>query len=264
MSDEPGPGHNLPSFALLLSAEVITALIEAETTPLKSRAAVLSASCQRFLQAHPTIENDEADNAAAEVLSVLQRFTSNSGRVETGRIALKAPLLTAERAIDRAYKEIGPELNVRSIKDRRAPFTLAEQIIQRVVAYKAAKDRRAQEQLAAEAKRLADEAALAERLADKGAATYADASAALNKADKAQATADAKPAERTRARGSDFGTTSMAKRRVFEVISPAIVPRVYCEPSDKLIRDAVGKAGDPIPNIPGVIIRDEDDLTVRR
>jgi hypothetical protein len=264
VSDTPGAGHNLPSLPSLLSADVITALIEADTTPLKARAAVLSASCARFLEAHPTITAGEQDDIAAEVLATVQRFTSANGRVETARVALKAPLLLAERAIDRAYREIGTDLIIRPIKDRRAPFTLAEQIVQRVVAYKAEKNRVAEEAAAAEANRLANVAALAERLADQGTGGYAEAAKAIDAADKAHAIAAAKPADRTRARGSDVGTTSMQKRRVFEIISPALVPREYCEPSDSLIRRAIGKAGDPLPTIPGILVRDEDDLTVRR
>lgn len=264
MSDTPGAGHNLPSLPELLSADAITALIEADTAPLKARAAVLAASCTRFLEAHPAIKTDDQDGTAAEVLATLQRFASNTGRVETARVSLKAPLLLAERAIDRAYKEIGTDLIIRPIKDRRAPFTLAEQIVQRVVAFKAEKNRVAEIAAAAEATRLAEAAALAERLADQGAGRYDEAAAAFAAADKAQAVAAEKPAARTRARGSDVGTTSMQKRRVFEIISPALVPRQYCEPSDTLIRHGIGKAGDPIPSIPGVSIRDEDDITVRR
>lgn len=257
-------GSNLPTLTAVLSPEVIDAILEKELTPLKARASVLTASCMRFLEAHAEIETEAQDGIAAELLAVLQRFMATSGRVEVARIALKAPLLVAERRVDRAFKEIGTDLAIRPLKERRQPFSLAETVLHRSVAFKAARDRLAQEQAAAEAKRLAEQAAAAERLADAGAATFADAAIAQHQADKAEAAIHTGTAARTRTRGSDVGVTSLQKRRIFEVIQPALVPREYCEPSDSLIRHAIGKAGDPMPTIAGVSIRDEDDLTVRK
>jgi hypothetical protein len=48
------------------------------------------------------------------------------------------------------------------------------------------------------------------------------------------------------------------------IVSPADVPRAYCEPSLALLIRAAGKAGSPIPTIAGVTIEDVPDLTVRR
>jgi hypothetical protein len=266
MSDPPSRGHNLPTLSDLLSLETVQAILDVAAEPLRARAAVLTASCLRFLQAHPTITTDEQDGTAAEILAVLQRFLSTNGSVETSRVSLKAPVLAAGRAIDATYGTIGPDLTIRSLRDRKPPFTLAEQILQAVVTYKAAKNLAKQQADEAEAARLAELARQAEHLADQGSGTvsYKDATAAAEEAEKARAVADAKPATRTRAHGSDFGTSSLNQRRLFEITQPALVPRAYCVPSDALIRAAIGKPGDAIPIIDGVTIRDVDDLTVRK
>lgn len=264
MSDAQPARRNLPTLTEVLAPDIVDALIAAETEALIVRDNILADACTRFLQAYPRITDDEVDAKATEVLATVQRFVGDSGRVESSRVALKAPALAAGRQIDAAYAKIGDRLRIRPLKLRKPPLNLAEAIVERVLAHKAEVERTARAAAEAEAKRLSEVAALTERRAEQGSATYQEASAAANLADKAEQAAAAKPAARTRARGTDFGTTSLAKKRVFEVMSPALVPRHLCEPSDSLIRLAIGKAGDVFPIIPGVAIRDEDDLTVRR
>ena len=65
------------------------------------------------------------------------------------------------------------------------------------------------------------------------------------------------PASVTR---TEAGTSSIKKVWKFEVIDETEVPREYCEPSDKLIREAV-KGG--IRKIPGVRIYEENQVNLR-
>jgi hypothetical protein len=265
MSDDPPQaGHNLPKLADLLSEETMKALIEAETEGLLLRDRALVDSCVRFLDAFPKIEDEEGEAKATEVLATIQKFVSKSGRVETARVAFKRPVLEAETSIDQAFRTIGDRLKTRPVGQRRHPYTYAEMIGLRVVEYKSEVNRKLLAEQEAEFNRLAAEATKKERAADRGRGSHQDAADAAARAEKAHDAVVAPPAARTRTHGSDFGTTSLAKKRVFDVITPSAVPREYCVPSDSLIRAAVGKAGDRMPIIPGVSIRDEDDLTVRR
>jgi hypothetical protein len=43
-----------------------------------------------------------------------------------------------------------------------------------------------------------------------------------------------------------------------------LVPRAYCEPSEALLKQSAGRAGSPIPEIPGVKIEDRPKLRVGR
>lgn len=285
MSDAPGPGHNrapTPVLSELVSPAVIADIIAAELDrepmspdgsaipSIRERDTALMAMCQRFLAKYPKIETPEAEAIATEVLSTCGKFASGSGRVENARQALKQPVLDAGRAIDAAFAKFGVQLEIRPltgpVKDRRAaPFTLAEQINKLVSDYKDAVDRKQREEAAALAKQKAEEAALAEQMAKRGSGTVTmdDAVAAAVEAEAAQATVDAPMAALTRSKGGDFGSTSRKRVRTFTIVNPALIPRHLCIPSDSLIRDAIGKADEPMPDIPGVLITDQTDL-VRR
>lgn len=71
-------------------------------------------------------------------------------------------------------------------------------------------------------------------------------------------------ADLTRSKGDNVGTTSLRYKRVVTVTNADLVPRHLCAPDLTRIRVAAGKAGEPIPDIAGVEIHDEPDLTVRR
>jgi hypothetical protein len=258
--------HNLPSLADALAPAVVVALIEAETSPLKQRETELQDGAKRFLAAHKTIADDETDGKVTEFLSQVQRFTADSGRIESTRVAFKAPVLAAAQSIDKAFKAIGAQLIARPVRQRRAPFNLIEQIINLSIAYKDAKE----EKVRAEAQKIADEkaaqAAAAEKLASAGSGvvTFEDAAGLFDEADKAQAVADAPAADLTRTRGSDFGMSSARKVRVVTIVNPAEVDRIYCVPDQVLLNRAAGKAGDLVPTLKGCTVADVSDLTVRR
>jgi len=261
---EPAPiGHNNPpasSLPTLIPRDVILSLIAVDIAPLRTRADELIASCKRFLEAHPKIETDEADQKATEVLSVVQRFTAKpSGRVATARDAFKRPVQDAVTEI--GSNEKGPYAAVIVSVE-----SVAQAISRASINYKVAKENKARAEALAEAKKRADEAALAERMAARGSSTvsYADAANAAQAAEDAQKVAEAKPAELTRTHGDGFGTSSLRYKRVVTVTAPADVPRVYCVPDLAAITRAAGKAGTPIPVIAGCTITDEPDLTVRR
>ena len=206
--------HNLPALKDLIPPDTIKALIAVEIEPLKERAEELIGSCKRFAEAYPTIDDDEADAKAAEILAVCQRFTSKSGRVEGARVALKAPILQADTAIGSLQK--GPFAAV-AISVEAAVSV----IVRASTNYKVAKETRRREAALAEAKRLADEAALAERMAERGRGSFDDAAAAAQASADAQRLAGARSADLTRSHGDGVGTTSLRYKRVATIISPA-------------------------------------------
>lgn len=260
MNDTPAAGHNLPDLAATLHPDAIAELIANELRPLRERADVLVGSCRRFMETYPVIDTSEADAKAAEVLAVCQRFTNpSSGRVETARVALKAPILAADSAIGSLKK--GPFARVVD------PVIAAAAVVSRAsIAYKQKIEREARETAEREAQERRAQAEMAERLATNGSGlvTMEDAAQAHQAADDYQAIADSKASDLTRTHGNDVGTTSLRYRRVVTIVSPADVPRIYCVPDLAAITRAAGKAGTPIPAIAGCTIVDEPDLTVRR
>ena len=257
-----GIGHNDPPLeplADVLSPVRLNKMLALELAPLEERAEVLAASCGRFIAQHPAIETDDQDAKATEVLAVCQRFTAkNSGRVDAARIAIKAPVLAAQRTIDGAFPPVA-----QIVLDAVAPIVKAS------MDYKLAKEAKVRAAREAEAKRLADEAAERERKAELAKAAAAPAAfqaaaVAWDAAEKAQAAAQAKPAELTRARGGDFGTSGLQYDREVAIEAPHLVPAQYCTPSLDLIKKAAGKANTPIPTIPGVKIVDVPRVRVGR
>lgn len=276
MSDTASIGHNLPRLPEIIHPEVIRALIEYETAPLKERATELIGACKRFTEAFPTIETPEQDAKAAEMLAVVQRFTSKSGRVETARVALKAPILAADTAIGSLAK--GPFAGiVVSVEAAASAISRAS------INYKQKVEKETREKARAEAKRLADEAAMAEQLASRGSSTVTmdDAIAAAEAADVQQKIANSKAANLTRTHGDGIGTTSLKYKRTFTTPHPNLVPRSLCVPSDALIRAFIGSAEDThsakdgwaeLPDgrwsrtdlVSGCVVIDVPDLTVRK
>lgn len=270
-------GHNLPALKDLIPPDTIKALIAAEIEPLKARAEELIGSCKRFAESFPTITDDEADAKAAEILAVCQRFTSKSGRVEGARVALKAPILQADTAIGSLQK--GPFAGI-VVSVEAAVFV----IVRASTNYKVEKERVRREAAHAESKRLADEAALAEKMAERGRGSFDDAATAAQASADAHRLAGAKSADLTRSHGDGVGTTSLKWKRDAVITDATLIPRAYCIPSQSLIDTAKGAAlsehepsdgwrnVDPVkgiwekphPTIPGVVLRDGPDLTVRR
>lgn len=257
----PGPGHNHPPLASILSTSYVQNLIDEATAPLRLREAELVDSCKRFVLAYPVIETPEQDAKAAEVLAVVQRFTSASGRVETARVALKAPILAADAAIGSLKK--GPFAKIAEAVD-----TAAAVVRRASLAYKQkveAETRRKAQELA---NQKAAEAALAERLAasGRGLVTMEDAATASMAAEVHQRIADSKSANLTRSHGDGVGTTSLRYKRIATLIPGMehLVPREFCTPSQSKIDMAKGRALDAMPTIPGVKFEDVPDLTVRR
>jgi hypothetical protein len=281
MNDSPSLGHNnppIPTLAESLAPATVEALIAAELDreplsaeggnlpSIRTRDPALMDSCRRFLKQHPSITGEEAKELAGSMLKACSRFT---GRIETVRAAMKRPVIDAGKAIDTAFGKYGAQLEIRPLtgpmaQRRRAPFTLAEQIAQALADYDdriyKERVRLAQE----EADRKAEEARVTEELARKGSGTvtFEDAASAYESAAASQAIADAKPADLTRTI-TEHATTSLVYKRVVTIVTPADVPRQYCEPVYGLIVAASGKAGTPIPTIAGVTIEDVPDNTRR-
>ncbi len=250
---------NIPSLSDIIPLPLVESMIDKELRPLRDRAIELADMCKRFALAYPTIESEEADAKAAEVLAVVQRFTSKSGRVESARVAFKAPIEAANKAIGSLDK--GPFAGVISMVSTTATF-----ISRASIAYKQKVETERRQAAQAEANRKTSEARMAEELARKGPGlvTYEDAASAHESAEAARKIADAKPAELTRSHGDAVGVSSLRYKRVVTITAPHLVPRQYCVPSETLLRTAAGAAGSPISTIPGVTIEDAPDLTVHR
>jgi hypothetical protein len=283
MSDAPPRGHNRPpDLKTLLDIDIVKRMIadELDAVPesvdgskvlsIRDRDVQLIQMCRRFLKAYPQIEDDEGERIATEVLHTCGRFAGDSGRVEKTRQEMKQPVLTAGRVIDEEFRRFGRDLIVRPltgpVANRRiAPLTLAEQISNLVIAKKERDAERIRKDAEAEAQRLEKEAQVARDLASKGSNTVTadDATAAAEAAQKQRETAAAPINKLTRTSGNLAGSTSGKRVRVFEITNPDLVPRQFCEPSDRLLRAGVGAADSPIPDIAGVRIFDRTDLNRR-
>jgi hypothetical protein len=287
MSTPATIGHNrppVPTLPNLLDPATVAEIIDAELdreppTPeggnlksLRARDTELTDMCQRFLAAFPEIEGPDAEQKATDVLSTIAKFAGGSGRIETARAALKAPVLLAGRTIDAEFGKLGAQLIVRSltgpVKDRRVkPFTLAEQIVAALARYKDEQDAKIRAAAVAESRRLEAQAEMARKLAARGSGlvTMDDVANAAQAAEQVRAVAEAPAAALTKSAGSNFGTASRRRVRIATFIpgQEHLVPRQYCVPSQSLIDAAKGAPDGPMPVIPGVEFRDETDLTRR-
>jgi hypothetical protein len=260
MSGPADSGHNNPpatTLPELIPKSTILSLIAADIAPLRTRADELTGSCKRFIEAHPTIDDDDADALATRILSLVQRLKTQSSEA---RDTFKRPILDAGNLVgsDKNGPYFAVAVSVESV---------SQAITRASLNYKLAKNARIEAAAKAEAKALADEAALAEKMAARGSSTvnYADAATSAKAADDAQKVVDARPADRTRVAGGDgYGVSSLRYKRVATVVDASIVPRNLCTPSQSLIDAAKGKPGTPFPVTPGVSYEDVPDLTVRR
>ena len=271
----PQAGHNQPPpLSSYIPIETVKQCIEIEIAALKPRVEEWIGSCKRFVVKYPTIESVEADTIATELFAGIQRLTSKTGRIETARVALKAPILAADNAIGSLQKGPFSDL-IQPLLDALKPIQAASIVYKQ----KLEADRRkvAQE----EADCLAAQARAAEELASKGSpmVTFEDASKVAAAAEIAQRVANSSAADLTRSHGDQAGTSSLKYKRTFEIESPALVPRNLCMPSDAMIRSAIGVAetnhGDGWMKLPdgrwatrtlvaGCLVIDTPDLTVRR
>ena len=259
--------------AVLIDDELDRSPVAADNTrvpSIRDRDVQLVAMARRFLKAYPRIDDDEGERIATEVLHTCGRFVGASGRIEKARVEMKAPVLAAGKQIDEAFGRFGNDLIVRPLtgppRGRRiAPLTLAEQVANRLIEKKERDDARIREAAEKEAERLEQEAQVARDLAAKGSNTVTaeDVAETEAAAKKQQELAAAPMNKLTRTSGNLAGSTSGKRVRIFEIIDPALVPREFCEPSDRLLRAGVGAADSPIPVIPGIAIRDETDLNRR-
>lgn len=262
-----GIGHNAPrGLKDIISKPVIDELIDLELALLKPIQAALIEDCAGTIEDYTkpdgsfVIETDEQDAEAAELLGRVLSFAgAKSGMVDKAREAFKRPILDAGTAI--GSDKQGPFFNIAaSVEVAAAPIRRAS------LNYKVAKDARIKREAAEAAKKLADEAALQERMAARGSqnVTFEEVAQTYQRANEAQLVADAKPAARTMARGDRAGSSTLVYKREAVITDRVLVPRAFCEPSQSLIDAAKGKPGTPFPITPGVTYRDVPDLTVRK
>lgn len=249
---------NLPKLAETLAPDLIKQLIEVETEPLKKRRDELIGSCQRFAADHPTIKSDEDEALATEVLAVCQRFiTAKTGQVDRTREAFKKPVLDASNAIGSAAS--GPFANLST-----AVETAMQPVKRAQINYKTERANRIKAEREAEAQRLANQAALTEKIAQRRGIGMVEAAQDAADAEAARKAANVSTADLTRSHGDRGGVSSLRYRRVAKIVNAALVPRQYCSPDMTLINAAKGKPGDPFPVVLGVEYEDLPDLTVGR
>lgn len=254
------PFTNLPKLSEALAP--LPQMIEAETEPLKKRRDELIDSLKRFALKHPTIDSDEAEADATEMLAVCQAFIAQkSGLIDRTLEAFKKPIMDASNAIGFSVGSAkgGPFANLAT------PVEAAMQTVKGMqINYKVKKDREAQIAANAEAARLAEEAELAEKIAARRGDGMADAAKIAADAEVARKATMTTTADRTRSHGDRGGITLLRWKREYRIVDAALVPREFCSPDPVKINAAKGAAKSPMPTIAGIEFSDVPDLTVGR
>jgi hypothetical protein len=239
---------NAPEMPTPLTPEEIRAYLDYQTERLRDRRDEIVRALEAMAKAHPRIEDDEVLGDVAEnyrMGAALKKTT------ETHRVREKSPFLEGGRVVDKWFESFIAPMNtamdrVQGIMDdfgrRKLAAERAEAERRRAIA-QAEADRAAAEAAAAfKARQLTDEAI------DR-------ASEAAREAERAEAQAQARPAELTRTRGT-FGAVASARETwSWEVENFDLIPRdMLMVNNDKVkamgrARDASGK---PTAVIPGI------------
>ncbi len=217
-SDAVAPaGHNKPpgpSFEM--TAEEWRAWMEHVFEALTERRDQLVASFERFRAAYPTIPDDDVQGRAGDLRDKILALVKQATATHTIE---KAPILTAQRAVDGYYKAFLSTLETRDSKGKLVPRaqTAINVIVERCTAYALKKEEERRQQAAAEAQRLADEAAAkaAEAAKSMDAEAFGDAAEAAKEAEDAAKYVDAPAAEMSRTYGPLGSVSSLRTRWTF-------------------------------------------------
>jgi hypothetical protein len=264
-------GHNHPpviDLAAALEPRALKAWIDSRLEPHTARAALLTAGYGRFLTATAGgIANDNADERAVDFAEQIRQAIAAT---DATRVAIKAPVLAAQKAIDGAAKIISDGLlpAFTEVKARHTAFLVAKDAeIRRLAAEEA-------ERMHAESQRARQEAermeAAVQRLLDDAAETGSDeameqAVVAAAEQQAAEAEHDAAAEKREAATRIELAATSAltAMRTangtlsglkddwLYEVVNLAEVPLAMMQICDAVVK-AMIKSG--TRNIPGLKI----------
>ena len=196
MSDAAPIGHNNPPPPT--TADEWNIYLTERFAPQQARKDLLLAAYERFLVAHPQIEDDETAKKAADFRAQLQDLEKMAAAIHTQE---KAPVLLATRAIDGF------------LRDFKQPLTDAANVIRdRNTAYLRRKEDaiRQQRQKEAEEARQRAEAAAEQAMETMAPAELRAATIESINADDAAKRANAKASDLVRVTG-DYGTTVTLK-----------------------------------------------------
>ncbi len=232
-----------------LTPEQIHDWLTFELDGLKQRKDELLGTTGRWIDAHPTIDDDEAQGAAAENRRML---TALSKTAEERRKERKNPFLEGGRAVDGWFAGFVAAIDA-----------LAKRYTERMTVYAEAKVKREQE-AAAECARLAQQeadrqaaeaaAALEGALPEEAAQALDKAATAAVEADRAQAQAEAPIVEHSRVRGEFGAVASLRTIWKYKITDPKKVPRNLCSPDDAKIKAAIVAAGKDASGKPKAVL----------
>lgn len=254
MSIAPGPGHNAPR---PLTASEVTAWLTETCEDMTRRRDEIIAGIDRFLEKFPTITDEDTQRKASDFAGQKGAIAGFLTTTEARRKGEKQPFLDAERSVDGFFK---------SLSD--AVASGREKIRGRMTEYavKLEKERREAARIEAEAaaKRAADAAAEAEKtLTPEKLETAADLAAV---AERAEARAEASPAELSRVHGTMGSVSSLRTNwrfdeatsdlgRLVEAVATGKAPLWYLSFNTTRINYAV--RSEKVRTIPGCAIIEE-------
>jgi len=231
-----------------LAPDVLDPWLDDKFAPCAVRFNELMAAYARWQKA--TADGVKDEIVAGKCTDFVKQLKGHVSAVEEVRVAIKAPVLAAQRQIDgkgRALTE---------------PLVDAAVVVQgRLGLYLRAKDMEARRLAAEEAARKeAEVQALLDHATETGDQAFVEqAEEVATEAVIALETVTASPAELTRLRAS-FGTASLRDNWVYDVVDIAKVPAAYLQVNDAVVKAAI-RSG--VRQIDGLVIRNEPKAAVR-
>ena len=257
MDDAAPPQTNRPQLDLyaVLSPDVLDPWLDDKFAPCAVRHAVLMDANKRFLT--KTADGIKTSEDAGRTADFVVQLKKHIKEVEAVRVAIKEPVLAAERQIDGKGKELtAPTVAAIKEAERRGDVYLKakDAEIRRLAAEEAARKD-------AEAQLLIDQAV------ETGDQTFVEqAEEAATEAVIALETATAKPSDLVQLRGPQFGGTARLRDDwKFEVVNIREVPEPLLFVDDKAAMAIVHAQlkQKQTPHIPGLRIYNEPKAAFR-
>ena len=248
-----GPGHNIEGVAITVpDAATLAAAWAREHAALLARRDQLLKAFVRFEAAHGAgIQSDEIAGRAADFARLLTREAEVAEKVRKG---LKAPLLTASRALDRFFKTDFSDLLA-------AGAAKVEALLGAWQRTKLAAERELREAAAREAREAADRLA-AEAMQSGDADLMQRARQADDAAQRAEASVLSGLATIARTAGEGGAVASLKSHWTFDVVDFDKVPREWLTIDDRKVRTAI-RGEDGLRDIPGPRIYNDPQTVVR-
>lgn len=250
-SHNAGRGHNLPAIDLTraLEPETLAVWLDSQFAPQSATVDELLASYGRFLVV--TASGIASEEIAGRATDLVRKMRNLNEETEKERVRIKAPVLSAQRAIDGAATTIKARLSapLAEVNRRVTVFLQAKEIeVRRLAMLEAARAE-------AEATRLTQEA-----IRGAGGETVKQAIEEIGKQQEAEAVVAAPAKDVARVRSTTGGTASLAENWIYSVVDITKVPRELLMIDDAKVR-AMIKVG--IRKIEGLLIKNEPKATIR-